>query len=160
MDFIAGLHPKFVHFPIALFLTYTLLEITGIVFKKELFSKAAYIILILGILGGVAAVFTGDRASEAAEKLSDLGVIVPLGSISRHEDYATYTLWYFVALTVFRTYLIIRKKFTGTVKYLFIVLALIGSLLVYETALLGGRLVYQHGVGTDLIQPEKTNIQK
>lgn len=163
MDFIASLHPKFVHFPIALFLSYTLLEIIGIAFKKESFNKAAYMILLLSLLGAVAAVLTGDQASQAADKLSDLldnsSVSIPLGAIERHEDFANFSMWYIVALAVIRTYLVIKKKFTGWLKYSFIVLSLIGSIIIFETALLGGKLVYQHGVGTDLIKPENVQIK-
>lgn len=162
MDFIASLHPKFVHFPVALFLAYTLLEIIGIVFKKEVFTKSAYIILVLALLGAVAAVFTGDQASEAAEKLSDqlenTEITIPLGAIDAHEEYANISLWYMVGLAVLRTYLLIKKRFSGWLKYAFIILTLIGSFFIFETALLGGKLVYQHGVGTDLIKPE--NVKK
>lgn len=158
MDFFASLHPKFIHFPIALFLTYTLFEIIGIIFKKEAFTKSAYILLILALLGAVAAVLTGNQASQAAEKLSDLlektNVNIPLGAIDKHEEYGTIALWYITGVVVLRTYLLLKKKFSGWLKYSFILLSLIGSLLIYETASLGGRLVYQHGVGTDLIKPE------
>lgn len=157
MEFLAGLHPKFVHFPIALFLAYTLFEIAGIIIKKDFLGKAAYILLLMSILGAVAAVLTGNQASDIAEKLVDLDVRIPLGAISRHEDYATYALWYMFILAAFRTYLMVKKKFQGWLKYSFIVLSLLGSLLIYEAALLGGKLVYQYGVGTEVIKPEGSN---
>ncbi|HEX2868526.1 MAG TPA: DUF2231 domain-containing protein [Ignavibacteriales bacterium] len=151
MEFLAGLHPKFVHFPIALFLAYALFEISGIIIKKDFLTKAAYILLLMSILGAVAAVLTGNQASEIAEKLVDLKIRM---AVSRHEDYATYALWYMFILAAFRTYLMVKKKFQGWLKYSFIVLALLGSLLIYEAALLGGKLVYQYGVGTEVIKPE------
>jgi len=40
-EFIAQLHPKIVHFPIALLLTYAFLETLGAVWRKEFISKAA-----------------------------------------------------------------------------------------------------------------------
>ncbi|MCX6151646.1 MAG: hypothetical protein NTX22_14080 [Ignavibacteriales bacterium] len=156
MEFLAGLHPKIVHFPIALLLTYTLLEFIGAIFRNESFSKAAYIILVLGILGAITAVLTGNQADEVAEILFDKDVIIPLGAISQHETYATITLWFFAAVLVFRTYFLIKKKFVGIMKYVFVVLALIGSYFVLQTGLKGGSLVYQHGVGTDLLKPQQT----
>lgn len=158
MEFLAGLHPKFVHFPIALFLAYTLFEISGIIIKKDFLLKAAFILLLLSILGAVAAVLTGNQASEIAEKLADLDVRIPLGALSKHEDYATYSLWYMFILAAFRTYLMVKKKFNGWLRYSFIILSLLGCLLIFEAALLGGKLVYQYGVGTEVIKPE--NSQK
>ncbi|MHB9014432.1 MAG: DUF2231 domain-containing protein, partial [Ignavibacteriaceae bacterium] len=64
MEFLAQLHPKIVHFPIALLSTYVLLEIIGVVFKRDFFSKAAHLILLLGVLGALAAVFTGNQAED------------------------------------------------------------------------------------------------
>ncbi|MCU7495198.1 MAG: DUF2231 domain-containing protein [Ignavibacteria bacterium] len=160
MDFLAGLHPKSVHFPIALFLAYTLFEIAGIVIKKDFLARAAYMLLLLSILGAVAAVLTGNQAGGIAEKLSDLDVAIPLGAISKHETYATYALWYMFILAAFRTYLMVKKKFNGWLKYSFIVFSLLGSFLIYEAALLGGKLVYQYGVGTEVIKHGNNSIEK
>lgn len=160
MEFLAGLHPKFVHFPIALFLAYTLFEIAGMLIKKDFLPKAAYLLLLLSILGAVAAVLTGNQALGVAERLSDLDVSIPLGALSKHEDYANFAMWYMVILAAFRTYLIVKKKFNGWLRYSFIVFSLIGSLLIYEAALLGGKLVYQYGVGTEVIKPQNSSIQK
>ncbi|MGE5496537.1 MAG: DUF2231 domain-containing protein [Syntrophothermus sp.] len=161
MDFIAGLHPKVIHFPIVLFLTYSLFEIAGIVLKKDFLSKSAFFLLIMAVMGAIAAVLTGDQAAQMADKWADLldntDIIIPLGAIENHEEFANITMWYFAAVAVLRIYLTIRKRFDGWLKYSFIVLALIGCFLVYQTALLGGRLVYHNGVGTELVNPEKIN---
>lgn len=158
MDYFVSLHPIFVHFPIALFLAYTFLEITGIIFKNEAFTKSAYLVLMLALIGAIAAVLTGDQAAQAAERLSDMledtDINIPLGAIDKHEEYANITLWYIAGNAALRTYLLIKKKFTGWLKYSFILLTLAGSFLIYQTALLGGKLVYRHGVGTDLLKPE------
>jgi len=147
-------HPRFVHFPIALLLTYILLEIIGIVFKKDFFSKSAHLILFLGVLAALAAVLTGNMAEEAAELLEEKGAIIPFGSISEHENWATITVWYFGALLVLRTFLAIRKKFTGFFQYIFVVLALAGAYFIYQTGEHGASLVYKHGVGTELKEAE------
>ena len=41
MEFLAQLHPKIIHFPIAFLLIYVLLEITGVITKKDFYLKAA-----------------------------------------------------------------------------------------------------------------------
>ena len=153
MEFLASLHPKMVHFPIALLFAFSFLEITGNILKKESFTKAASIILVLGLLGAVAAVLTGNQADKVAEMLFDKDINIPLGKISAHETFATYTLWYFTALFFLRLFVILKKKFNGLIKYSFVLLAIIGSVLVYLTGLKGGELVYKHGVGTEIILP-------
>ncbi len=154
MELLAHFHPKVVHFAIALLSTYVLLEAIGVLFNKEFFSKAAHLILLLGVLGAVAAVLTGNQAEEVAELWEEKGAIIPFGAINEHKDYANITLWYFAALLVMRTVLVLKKKFTGYLKYAVLVLAIVGFYFVYETGEHGGELVYKHGVGTELKKME------
>jgi uncharacterized membrane protein len=147
-------HPRFVHFPIALLSTYVLLEIIGAVFKKDFFSKAAHLILFLGVLGAVAAVLTGNEAEKTASLLEEQGAIIPFGAISDHEDWANITLWYFSAVLVLRTFVVIKKKFKGIFQYIFIVLAIVGGYFIFETGDHGGKLVFKHGLGTELKKAE------
>jgi uncharacterized membrane protein len=154
MEFLAQLHPKIVHFPVAFLSIYVLLEITGVFSKKDFLRNTAFLFLFLGVLAAIAAVITGNQASELASQWEDKGAIIPFGLISQHEEYANITLWYFAALLVFRTYLVIKKKFKSAIQYVFIVLAIVGGYLIYETGDLGGRLVYDHGVGTELKKEE------
>jgi uncharacterized membrane protein len=147
-------HPRFVHFPIALLSTYVLLEIIGVVFKKEFFSKAAHLILFLGVLGALVAVITGNMAEEVAEMWEDKGAIIPFGAMLEHQKWATITVWYFAAVLVLRTVAVLKKKFVGWFMYGFLILAIVGSYLVYETGDHGGKLVYKYGVGTELKKAE------
>ncbi len=154
MESLSQLHPQIVHFPIALFFVYVLLEIIGAVSKKEFFSRAAHLILFLGVLGAFAAVLTGNSAEDAARELSKEGASIPFKAIEEHSDYANFIIWFFAGLLVLRTYFVLKKKFTGAIKYLFAVLAIAGAFFVYRTGYLGGRLVYKYGVGTDLKKME------
>src|SRR5665811_2007510 len=67
MEFLSAFHPKVIHFPIAFLLGYFLFELLGIILKKDFLSKVAHLLLFLGVLGAVAAVFTGREAEEAFE---------------------------------------------------------------------------------------------
>ena len=154
MEYFAGWHPQVVHFAIALLIVYVLLELVGIIFNRDFFSKAAHLILFLGVLAGLVAVLTGNQAFQVAAKLKDQGIKIPLNAINQHEDAANLVVWYFTILLVIRTFLVLRKKFIGYIKYIFIVFALIGSFLVYRAGDLGGKLVYKYGVGTDFIKKE------
>ncbi len=154
MEFLAQLHPRIVHFPVAFLTIYVLLEITGVLSKKEFFQKAAYLFLFLGVLTAVAAVITGNQAADIAARWKDKGAVIPSGLISEHEESATLTLWYFTGLLVLRTVLILKKKYKGPVQYLLIVLAILGAVFIYRTGGQGGNLVYDHGVGTILKKEE------
>ncbi len=150
MEFLSYLHPRIVHFPVALFITYFLFEAAGIFFKKDFLNKSAYLLLILAVLFSVIAVLTGNQANEllkekvpeAAKKINAL--------INQHENFATFTLWYYFGVLILRTYLIVKRKFNGDIKYLIIIFGAGGCVLIYLTALYGGDLVYFHGVGTSL----------
>lgn len=158
MEFLSTLHPKIVHFPIALFVVYALMEIIGSFVKKDFFSKTAHLILFLGVVGAIAAVLTGNSAEEAARALSKAGVSISIQSIEDHSDFANFTLWYFAGTLVLRTYIVLRKKFSGSIKYFFIVLSIVGVfVLVYQTGELGGKLVYKYGIGTNLKKAEIKN---
>lgn len=157
MELLAHFHPEVVHFPIALLLAYVLCEIMGIVFRNDFFSKTAHLLLLLGVLGLIAAVLTGNQAKDVARLWKNSGANIPMKEIGEHEDYANATLWYFAFLLVVRTMLVLKKKFVGYLKYSFIVLSLVGAFLVYETGVHGGDLVYKYGVGTNL---KKMEIQK
>lgn len=155
MEFLAGLHPKVIHFPIVCFILYTLFEIAGTVLDKKNISTAAYILLVIGVFSSVAAVLTGNQAHEVALKLFEKGINIPKDMIDEHEQYATITLWYFFFLMVLRTVLIIKKRFTKTYQYGFIILSILGCYFLYEAGDYGGKLVYKYGVGTEIIKNVK-----
>ena len=150
-NFFAEIHPYVVHFPIALLVTYSVLEIAGIIFKKEFISKSALLILCFGLISALSAVFTGNLASEQFSNWTEESKAL----MNEHQSFATYLLWFVFILSGIRIYLVIKKKFNGMVKYSFIILALIVIFLVYETGIRGGNLVKKFGVGTELINPSK-----
>jgi uncharacterized membrane protein len=150
MEFLAQLHPRIVHFPIALFILYFFFELSGAVLKKDFLVKSAYIILIVGVVLSVAAALTGNQAQTAVTSFTKENAQIN-SLIEQHENFATITLWYFFSLLILRTYLLIKKRFNGNVKYIFVILGLIGCFLIYMTGIRGGELVFKHGVGTEII---------
>lgn len=153
MESIASLHPKIVHFAIALLLTYVLLEFLYLIFKKDFLNKSATLILFLGVLGALGSLLTGNQAYHYAESLFDkYDVKIPLGLIDEHEEYATWTLYWFLGILIIRFFLNLKNKFKGWVQVAVFILSLVGVFLVYETGEHGGELVYKHGVGTKVIE--------
>lgn len=153
MEFLADIHTKVVHFPIALLITYSLLEIIGILFNKELFTQSAYILLIIGVITLLLSVLTGNQAFEAYQYWDDDSSKI----FSSHQLFANVTIWFFVFITVIRTILVVKKKFQGAVKYLFIILAIAGIFFIYKTAQFGGELINEFGVGTKFKNEQMQN---
>lgn len=158
MESIAQFHPIIVHFPIVLLLLYALFEGAGAILKKDFLSKSAHIVLALAIIAALAALITGEQALKTAELWDDKGlklddITIPFGMIHKHEDFASMTFWYFTVLLILRTFLVIKKKFSGYFKYATALLAIFGCFFIYKTGEIGGQLVYKHGVGTELIKP-------
>ena len=145
-SFLGDIHPKVVHFPVALLTTYSLLEIVGIVFKKEFISKSALLILCLGVVTAFFAVLTGNQASADFNFWTDENRAL----LDKHQTYATYLLWFAVLVCGIRIFVILKKRFFGITKYLFILFALMILFLVYQTGMHGGDLVKKYGIGTEI----------
>jgi uncharacterized membrane protein len=154
MEFLADNHPRVIHFAMAFLSVYPLFELLALLFKKEYLDKAAHLILFIAVLSAVGAVLTGNQAEKVASLWEEQGAIIPFGEINEHSEYANITLWFFSAILLFRTLLVIRKKYSGIFRYIIVVLAFIGLYFVYETGEHGGNLVFKHGIGTELKRQE------
>ncbi|MDZ7765128.1 MAG: DUF2231 domain-containing protein [Melioribacteraceae bacterium] len=152
MEFLADLHPIVVHFPIAILTLYVFIEIFGISMNKEFLMKMAHLLLFIGIVTAIGAVLTGNQAAEVADQVNKSNLNYPNEIIEDHETYASITLWLFAGLLVLRTYLVLKKKFIGILRYIFIPLTIIGLYFIYETGNYGGKLVFDYGVGTELFK--------
>lgn len=136
------LHPVIVHTPIALILFALLFDIVGRLTDLAWWRKAAFAMLIFGVLGAWAAVYTGNAAEEVAE---DQGV--PHDLIEAHESAGVITAW-LGSLAVVARALAARP---GAARTAFSILALVTHLLaagaVSMAGFRGGILVYDHGAG-------------
>jgi uncharacterized membrane protein len=150
-SFLADIHPKVVHFPVALLTTYSFLEIIGIAFNKEFISKTALLILCLGVVTAFFAVLTGNQAASEFDFWNEKSNAL----LNEHQTYATYLLWFSAIICGLRIFVVLKKKFTGIIKYIFILFALILIFIVYETGMHGGDLVKKFGVGTELLESNK-----
>lgn len=152
INFLAEIHPRVVHFPIALFTTYSILEIIGIAVNKEFISKSAILVLCIGVVTAFFAVLTGNQAvADFKFWTSDSSL-----KLSEHQTYATYLLWFTVLVCGLRIFVVAKKKFIGFTKYLFILFALLIIFLVYQTGQHGGDLVKKYGIGTDTYNSYET----
>ena len=146
MEFLADYHPNIVHFPIALLITYSVVEFFGIIFKNDSASKSAYLLLCIGIFFSFLAAVTGNEALNAYKDWNESTVPV----VENHQMYANITIWYFTFILIFRTVLVVRKKFNTKIKYLFLILLPLGIYFVVLAAKFGGELMHKYGIGTEI----------
>jgi len=136
MEFLAQIHSKLVHFPIAFLMLYPVIELLYLITKKDFFNKIAFLFLVIGVVGAFFAVLSGNQAFELVSKWpGDNKEIFNL-----HQTFANITVWSFTAILILRFTLHVKKKFTKMMMILFLLLALIGSYIVYQTGFYGGKL--------------------
>jgi uncharacterized membrane protein len=139
------IHPMIIHFPIALLIVGFLFEVVGVAANKEFYSKAAFILLLLGGAGAVAAYITGNLAGDG---LSEMGPLKQ--ALEEHEDAAVVTLWIIGGIVAARILMVATKRFTGSLRWLAVAFFLVGVLAIARTGHLGGNLVYRHAAGVQL----------
>lgn len=137
-----NIHPIFVHFPIALLLVALIIDMAAVVFKRPAWHGAAFWNLVLATAAAALAVWTGLRAEGSAAHPEQAHEIIEL-----HEKLGIATLVLAAFITLCR--LTWRKHFTGIKKALVLALMALSSATVCFGAYLGGRLVYEFGVGGD-----------
>jgi uncharacterized membrane protein len=147
-NFLTEIHTKVVHFPIALLATYSILEIFGVVSNKDFVTKSALLILCIGVVTSLFAVLTGNQAATNFLFWTDQSKAL----LSSHQFYATFLLWLSAIVCGLRIFVVIKKKFVGLTKYIFLIFALVILFLVFKTGTYGGDLVKKYGIGTDVYQ--------
>lgn len=131
------IHPKIVHFPIALFLSAMGLELVSLAVKKEKIHQTALHVYILACLIMPVAVLTGLLAE------SSLHMHHPV--LEMHEKLALLTLgtsW--MSLLILW---IVAKKSPHMLRILFLIFTIIMASLIIVTGHYGGRMVYEYGAG-------------
>lgn len=141
------LHPMIVHFPIALLLVGFVLDLAGLISRRDFFIKAGFLLLILGSLGVVAAYFSGDVAADTLTKTDDLQQALEI-----HEESAEITLGLMAGVSIFRIGLVLLKKFKGAFCWVVLGLFALGVISVVRTAYFGGTLVFKHAAGVRTIE--------
>lgn len=134
------IHPVVVHFPIALLMAGVLLELIGWIGRRESAKQAAVWVLVLGALGGLAAIGSGLMAK--AEALEEGAPRMP---INTHHLYGSVAVTLFVLLALVR--LALKRRMGVGVLVVYLLAAIAGVALVAYTGYTGGRLVYEQHVG-------------
>ncbi len=135
-----SVHPLVVHFPIALLVTALLLDGLALGLKRPGLHRMAVWNLYLGTLGAAVAVWTGLRAAEIAKHTFEIHQVMEL-----HRKLGMATLSLGLLVVAWRLWK--RDQLGWRARALTVaVMVAMGGTLMYG-AHLGGRLVYEFGVG-------------
>ena len=131
------LHAALNDLPTALLLTAVFFDLLAIATKRPVFRQVSFWTLVVGAVGGAAAVISGLQAEEHIEHGEAVHRVM-----ETHETLALITLGVFGVLTLWR---IFRERRMGTGEHAFVVvLSLAGLGVLLATANYGGRLVFEH----------------
>ena len=136
------LHPIIVHFPIALIIVGFIAEVVSLFFKDEkCLSKTGFYLMVLGSLAAIAAWSSGHLFTEEPTQGEILKVFV------KHETGALITMILIIAGTLFRIWLIVKKKEETPLKWIAFGFYLLAFLAVTFTGFMGGKMVYDFMLG-------------
>jgi uncharacterized membrane protein len=132
------LHPMVVHFPLALLTASYLLDVLAHWWPK--LRTSGWVLLILGTLGAMVAVLTGNVVGDLFESTKYWAVV------ETHQKLAITTTLIFTGLLIWR-FFARRKGNDPAEKWYYFIPATIGVGLLLLTGLYGGHMVYAFGLG-------------
>jgi uncharacterized membrane protein len=137
-----NIHPLAVHFPIAFLVGAALFYFLSWIFRNQMFSNTAFLLLIVGTLAAGAAVGTGLYGEE--------GVMISFSVrehlLDTHEKFMLTTLGVSIGLTVWA---IVARSFPKKGRLLFLLLFLVLLGIMTMGADYGARMVYDYNAGGD-----------
>jgi len=133
------LHPMIVHFPIALFMMALVLDLVSFITKKETFHHSALTLYVIAALMTPMVVRTGMLEA------TKLGLSHPL--LDKHRTFALWTMW--TSLMSLPLLWLIKKETPKYFRMIFFVFLITVAVLVSIGADIGGRMVYEYGVGVE-----------
>ncbi len=134
------LHPRLVHFPIALLLTSVALSWASLHWKDKGLDQAAWYLLLLGLAGTILTLISGLIAARAVP--ADSPAMATL-NIHKLLGIAVLVIFSAQALCHIRS----RSIYTPTKRVLHTAIQLLGVALILAVGFLGGELVYTFGIG-------------
>jgi uncharacterized membrane protein len=143
------LHAALNDLPTALLLTAVIADLVALVSRREWLRQVSFATLAVGAIGGVAAVVSGLQAEENIAHGEAVHRVM-----ESHELLGLITLGVFGVLTVWR--LVRERKMRVAERSVMLVCSLVGVGVLFATANLGGRLVFEHAaaIPTTVLEAE------
>ena len=143
------LHAALNDLPTALLLIAVLFDVAALLTRRENFRLVGFWVLVVGAVGGAAAVISGLQAEDHIQHGEAVHQVM-----ETHEELALTTLGIFAVLALWR---IVRERRMGSGERLASVILSLGGLgFMFATAIYGGKLVFEHaaGIPTAVLQGE------
>jgi uncharacterized membrane protein len=142
------LHPIVVHFAIALLSVAVVCDFLYLITKKENFWQITNYLLVAGTLSAIGAVLTGNQAFKLIEVTPEIEALV-----NDHHNSGQLAMWVFIALSGMRFLFIKLQWFKKPLKWVYYLYGMVALVFLFRTGLLGGEMVYIHGVGIHKSEP-------
>ena len=133
------LHPKVIHFPIALFIGAMGMEVLSLIFKKDNLHRTAFHMYIFATVITPFVVITGLQEAEHIH----LGHPI----LTIHRNFALLTMW--VSLVSLPILWLAKREGEKVLRIIFIIFLLMLATFVSIAGHNGGRMVYEYGVGVE-----------
>jgi uncharacterized membrane protein len=131
------IHPKLVHFPIALVVSAMGMQGLGLILRKDFLRNGAWLMFILGVLSMSVVIWSGLVEADR------LHLNHPV--LTAHKQFAFAAMW--LSLGFLPVLWIMRSKSNKVFQIAFLISLVIISSLLGLAAHQGGRMVYEYGVG-------------
>ena len=143
MIFDVPLHPLVVHFPVVLILVSLLFEIVGRATDGPWWRKASLAMLVIAVVAGIVAGYTGELAADHAEKIQRIAE----DTVDSHGDLAKLSIWLAGGALAARLAEAGMGTLRGVVSLVALLLQLASAVTIGVAGHRGGLLVYRHGAG-------------
>lgn len=131
---LAHLHQKIIHFPIAFLAIYPFIELLALFKKSETFDNLSFIMLIIGVIGLVLALITGNSNLSLYQNLSNYETEI----LNKHIEYANLSAWFSGLLFLLRLYFIRKIKIYSVYRIIIVLISLIVLFFIIKTGEYGG----------------------
>jgi uncharacterized membrane protein len=136
------LHPLIVHFPIAIITTGFFFEVVSLFFRREkCLSKTGFYLMVLGSIAAIAGWATGHLFTDEPTQGEILKVFL------KHETGALVTMILIIAGTIFRIWLMVKRREDTPLKWIAFLFYLLAFMAVTFTGFMGGTMVYNFMIG-------------
>jgi uncharacterized membrane protein len=148
-------HPLIVHFPVAFIVVASFAELARAISQRPSLDVIRFLCWV-SLVGVAAAYLSGIYEVDRLGIIEASAIQTALG---QHSDAARVLLWV-SPITVLVLELLVRASAQPTwLVWLFRSLLMLSLVLVVRIGLIGGELVYTHGVGTNLLPPQGPSLE-
>jgi len=142
-----NIHPYFVHFPIAILSAGLLWDILGIFLNKESFRNAGWWAQVFGVIAIIITVITGLIAANTVAHTDAAHEIM-----ETHETIGLIVAGVFILLLIWRSFLKTSIPLKKLYQTIYLAIGIFTVITMLYGAHLGGKLVYEFGVGGSAVQ--------